>query len=286
MLLGAVVTAGAPGLVRIKSGDTLWDLARAHRTTVAAIQHANHLHGDRIYAGQLLKIPGTGAATPSRTAQTSSTKTSSTKTDIDWASYTVRTGDTVSALGRRFHTRQATLVSANHLRGDGLIRIGQHLRVPHPAAAKSTTESALITRHRAVLAARRQPSRAAIGSLVASTARRYGVDPSLAMAIALQESGFQQGVVSSADAIGVMQLLPDTATWLSDDVVARRLDIFSARDNITGGVVLLRLLLRATSLKNAIGAYYQGLGAIRRHGMYDDTVAYVRAVLANQKLFR
>lgn len=274
VLLAAVVTAGAPGIVRIRSGDTLWDLARTHHTTVAALQAANHLHGDRIYVGQLLKIPGTGAATPAKA------------TAPGWTgSYTVRAGDSVIVLAGHFRTSEAALIAANHLRGDGFIRIGQRLTVPGAPAA-AAAGSSLVARHRAVLASRWQPSKATARAMVAATARRYGVDPSLALAIALQESGFQQGVVSGADAIGVMQLLPGTASWLSQDVVGRPLDIFSAQDNITGGVVLLRLLLRATSLPNAIGAYYQGLGAIQQHGMYADTKAYVTAVLANRQLFR
>lgn len=273
LLLGAVVTASAPGVIRIKSGDTLWDLARAHHTTVAAIEQANHLHSDRIYAGQLLKIPGTGAASPARG------KTSG------WGNYTVQAGDSVIVLARQFRTSRTALISTNHLRSDGFIRIGQHLRVPKLTPPAPAHTSPLVNRHRALLASRHQPSRAAIRTMVAATARRYGVDPSLTMSIALQESGFQPYVVSSADAIGVMQLLPSTGAWLSQDVVGRRLNIFSAQDNITGGVILLKLLLRATSLKNAVGAYYQGLGSIQRRGMFNDTKAYVNAVLVNRRLF-
>ena len=42
---------------RVKSGDSLWTIARRHRTTVDEIKQANGLQGSRIYAGQILEVP-------------------------------------------------------------------------------------------------------------------------------------------------------------------------------------------------------------------------------------
>ena len=55
VLLTAVLTAGAPSVIRVKRGDTLSGLAARYGTTVSALQKANHLKGDTIYAGELLR---------------------------------------------------------------------------------------------------------------------------------------------------------------------------------------------------------------------------------------
>jgi LysM repeat protein len=49
---------GAESVYRVRPGDTLWDIARAHDTTVAALRNANHLDDSTIQPGQTLAIPG------------------------------------------------------------------------------------------------------------------------------------------------------------------------------------------------------------------------------------
>jgi soluble lytic murein transglycosylase-like protein len=118
-----------------------------------------------------------------------------------------------------------------------------------------------------------------IRAMIAQSAGRYGVDPALVRAIAWQESGWWQGARSSAGALGVMQLMPDTATWVGSALVGRRLDPTNARDNIDGGTAYVAWLMRQTTNRNqAVAAYYQGLGSVQRRGMYADTREYVRSV--------
>jgi len=117
--------------------------------------------------------------------------------------------------------------------------------------------------------------------MITAASSRHGVDPALARAVAWQESGWNQGVVSEAGAVGVMQLLPTTARWLGEDVLGRAIDPGSASDNIDGGVAFLAWLLRRTGhAPTAVAAYYQGLDSVRRRGLYDDTRDYVRNVMA------
>ncbi len=52
-------------------------------------------------------------------------------------------------------------------------------------------------------------------AVVASTARRHGVDPQLALAVSWQEAGWQMGHVSTAGAVGAMQVIPDTGRWMA-----------------------------------------------------------------------
>jgi soluble lytic murein transglycosylase-like protein len=116
-------------------------------------------------------------------------------------------------------------------------------------------------------------------NLIAAKARANGVSPALALAISYQESGWNQGVVSVANAVGAMQVIPATTDWISG-VVGRRLDPLSASDNATTGVVLLRILTQsASNERQAIAGYYQGLRSVRENGMYPDTKRYVDNVL-------
>ena len=85
---------------------------------------------------------------------------------------------------------------------------------------------------------------------------------------------------SSAGAIGAMQVLPSTGRWISS-YAGRRLHIRRLGGNATAGTTLLRVLARETrSTRRAIGSYYQGLGAVREHGLYRETRAYVASVRA------
>ncbi len=104
-------------------------------------------------------------------------------------------------------------------------------------------------------------------SIVADTARRMGVDPSLALAFAYQESGFDQRAVSPANAIGTMQVIPTSGEWASD-LVGRKLNLLDPYDNATAGVAIIRQLIRTSKdLDNAIAGLLPGpvLGQQVRH---------------------
>lgn len=289
LLIGVAVTASVPGLIsiRVHRGDTLSALARQHNTTVAMLVALNHLpgNGNLIFAGQLLKVPGSAA------------QHGNARTANRTASYTVRAGDTLSAVAAARHTTLAWLRAHNRLDRRSLIFVGQRLVVPASAPSQRSPGStfagrtyppevvAAAARHRATLAARPAPSRSAVRALIRSTASRYGVDPALALAVAHQESGFQQRVVSPADAIGTMQVLPATADFVGSYVAHRRLDPLRATDNVTAGVGLLSVLSKAASADKAVAGYYQGLASVQRNGMYPDTKTYVSSVLALRKSY-
>ncbi len=283
--IGAVVTASVPGIItiRIRPGDTLSAIARDHHTTVAALIALNHLpgNGDLIYAGALLRVPGRVASPASGSSRA--------------RTYTVRSGDTVSEVAHRYHTSVAWLAARNSLGSRYTIYIGQRLRLPgqQPSAPDSfagrTYPSAVVAsaaRHRDWLARHHVASRDRVRSLIVDAASRYRVDPALALAVAHQESGFQQGVVSPADAVGAMQVIPSTGDYVSRYVVHRRLNLLKAKDNVTAGVALLGQLTRAARTDQAVAGYYQGLGSVRKNGMYRDTKSYVRNVLTLREHYR
>jgi soluble lytic murein transglycosylase-like protein len=93
-------------------------------------------------------------------------------------------------------------------------------------------------------------------------------------------------VVSPANAIGAMQVIPSTGEYVSRYLVHRRLNLLTAKDNVTAGVALLAQLMHVSNNPaKASAAYYQGLGSLRAHGMYADTKAYVANILALQRRF-
>jgi LysM repeat protein len=276
VLTAAVLTAAAPSVLRIKPGDTLSGLAQRHHTTVAKLQQANHLRGTTIYAGELLTIPGN--ATPP-TGPVAASRHAVTRV------YTVRSGDNLTLLAKRFHTTPSALKSSNKLRRSTLL-IGQHLAyrtvvvtAGTPAVSKrSAAVSRSATAHRRQLSSMRLPSKAAVQRLIRASAKRHGVPESLALATAYQESGFQMRVVSPVDAIGAMQVLPSTARTLGH-LHGRTFDLLKASDNVDAGVILLKDLLNATgSPASALAGYYQGLGSVSRVGLLPQTHAYIKNI--------
>ncbi len=123
---------------------------------------------------------------------------------------------------------------------------------------------------------------------VGSIANANGVPASLAQAVGYQESGFNNDLVSSAGARGVMQILPGTWNWIQRTLNAGTpLAAASASDNVRGGVLLLHSLLQATGGDPAMAAagYYQGLPSVRQNGLYSDTQQYVNNVMALRHRF-
>ncbi len=122
---------------------------------------------------------------------------------------------------------------------------------------------------------------------VGQVAAANGVSPSLAQAIGDQESGFNNGLVSSTGATGVMQIEPGTWNYIQRNLAGSSLSPTSAQDNVRGGVLLLHSLLDQTGGDPSLAAagYYQGLRSVQQHGMYLDTQRYVANVMALQHQF-
>ncbi|MGW6198223.1 LysM peptidoglycan-binding domain-containing protein [Kribbella sp. NPDC055110] len=291
VLTAAVITAGAPGFgaYKVKEGDTLSHIAGRYGTTVSTLVALNKLpgNGNAIYAGEVLKVPGKG----------STTTPTKTRSKLGRVTYVVKPGDTVSGIAKRFKCSQANLLAANGLKAGARIYAGKPLQVPVKVRVKTRPKArtdntfagrtyadhivAAANRNRATLKKRKLPTRTQMRSLIVSTAKQYGVDPELALAVSWQESGWKQRVVSPANAIGAMQVIPSTGRFASR-LVGRELDLLKPRDNVTAGVVLLSRLTGAAKLDIAVAGYYQGLGGVKKNGMYADTKLYVKNVLRIQ----
>ena len=112
---------------------------------------------------------------------------------------------------------------------------------------------------------------------VEATAEKYEVDPKLAKAVALAESSMDQNDISEEGAIGVMQLMPNTAVELG-------VDPYDEDENIEGGVRFLKQMLERFNgnVELAVAAYNAGPGAVEKFGgipPYGETQAYVERVM-------
>ena len=224
--------------------------------------------------------------------------------------YRVHRGDTATGLAVRFHAWTDELLAINHLSRHATLYAGERIRIPVVVAAarkarahrhhatrrpkhtthhaKHVTHHAKHTSHHTKHATHHSTtshgwvyadvSRATVRRVIVRTALDRRVSPSLALAIGWQESGWQQRRVSSAGALGVMQVMPGTGRGLSRQV-HRTLNLRDLHDNVTAGVLLLRELDAHHSDRYVVAGYYQGIGSVSSRGMYPSTRAYVRSVL-------
>ena len=104
-------------------------------------------------------------------------------------------------------------------------------------------------------------------SLVVQGARRFGIRPALALAVAWQESRLQQDAVSPTGAVGIMQVEPDTSKLAAKDLGVP-IDPTTAADNVTAGLFWLHSLLNSyhNDEASALAAYYEGPGNLARRG--------------------
>jgi len=286
------------GAYVVQPGDTLSAIAARAGVSVGSLAAANGLNPNAfLLTGTVLHLSGSSAS--SGTVLPASDTTSS-----GGASYVVQAGDTLSAIAARSGTTVDALASANGLDPGQYLLTGTVLRVPSGSGSgtaidvsmSSSGDSSAATSQPVGATAQGTPTdppyptpERVTASEVGSVAAANGVPASLAAAIAWQESGFNNDLVSSADARGVMQILPGTWDWIqhSLDTGGPPLAPASAADNVRGGVLLLHSLLQSTGGNSAMAAagYYQGLPSVLQNGVYPSTQNYVNAVLSLERQF-
>ena len=107
----------------VKSGDSLWSVARKHGVTVPALASANGLSSKAgLVPGARLEIPGAGGGTATRTASNDARESSR-------VTYKVKRGDTLSEIADRFDVSVRELMTWNRLRQSSSLRAGQRLVV-------------------------------------------------------------------------------------------------------------------------------------------------------------
>jgi LysM repeat protein len=271
-VLASVALAADP-IVTVKRGDTLTGIARLHGVDVATIVSLNGLPDpDRIYAGQQLRIGTEPAPAPPASEVAGS------------ATHVVATGENLTRIARHYGVTIAAIVTANGIANPSRIFTGQGFVIPTATApvAPAAASAAMPASMAAIVA-----ERDAVRQVIVEEASHHGVPVAFALAVAWQESGWQQHAVSSAGAIGVMQLMPATAEWVGSAMLGHPVQIDDTRHNVRAGVRLLAHYLAryAGNRDLVLAAYYQGQAAADRHGVFPVSVPYIASVIRLERLF-
>jgi len=293
--LAALLTlpAAAPASVphTVAPGETLWSIAAASNLTTRTVAAANGLPEDaQVVAGTTVQVPSEaeGAAAlgtaPAQAAVEQAPAAPAAPHVL--GAYTVQAGDTLSGIAASSGISLGQLAWMNGLDPAQPLLTGTALKLPtgSPPAKEvpATTTPAVV--------ADAEPN-AAPGTVtsgqIGEVASAHGVSPALAAAVAWQESGFQNGVVSAANARGVMQILPGTWSWIEQQLAGRALDPSSPVENVNAGVMYLRQLIADSGGDEALAlaSYYQGAASVRRIGLLPDTQRYVANVAALKSRF-
>lgn len=136
-----------------------------------------------------------------------------------------------------------------------------------------------VARSRRLSASLVLPPEAQLAELIDEHSYAAELDPKLVRAVIQVESGYNATAVSNKGAMGLMQLMPETAREMG---VA---DPYDPGDNIHGGTAYLRQLLNQFEerIELAVAAYNAGPNAVKKYGgvpPYDETVDYVQRVIA------
>jgi N-acetylmuramoyl-L-alanine amidase len=249
---GSSVSGGA-GSHTVATGETLSEIALRYGVTVRALRAANDLNDPhRIVAGGRLELP-TAVGAPASDGEQESVL------------HTVSPGQTLSGIAARYQVPAASIASLNGIRDRRHIVAGTTLRIP----VTGKPEPGVASRNR-------------VEELIESKARAFGYDPNLIKALAWQESGWNNGVVSSAGAVGIMQVLPETNRLVSQPRAGRQFDLNDPADNIDAGLHYLELLYELTGgdSERMLAGYYQGLRSVRENGRYPSTQRYIDNVFA------
>jgi N-acetylmuramoyl-L-alanine amidase len=292
----------------VTPGESLSSIASTDGLTVEELAAANGLSSDaQLVTGSTLMIPphdggassggasvdsSSGSSSRDASSGSSSGGGSSSSSSSD-GTYVVQPGDTLTSIAENAGTTVAKLAAANGLDPDGILRDGTSLQVSGGSGAAADSSSSQDrssgTSNQIAVDAPPYPTAEHVSaSEVSSIADANGVPPSLAEAIGWQESGFNNDLVSSADARGVMQILPGTWDYIQRNLTpGDPLAPASASENVRGGVLLLHNLLDLTGGDPSLAAagYYQGLQSVRQNGLYNDTQQYVNSVMALRQRF-
>ena len=315
----APVTAGVGSATvglsyTVRAGDTLNALARRFGVPVWTIQSANSIANPNVLSvGQVLRIPLTPAPGPVRPtnveplANPGGTVPTTTTTPPSGRTYTVVGGDTLYSVARRFGVTVDALKAANHLSDVNSLAIGQVLVIPGggatntpvipvtPTTVPTTTTSpgptspATATLPTALFgSAANDAQRLAMVPMFNRWADTYQVPRDLVKGLAFVESGWRNDATSSSGAMGIGQLMPDTARWVATTLIGiPTLDPRNPDDNIRMTARYMRYLLDLQHDEaKAIGSYYQGAGSVNRNGIQPVTQRYIERVQAARAHFR
>jgi LysM repeat protein len=276
---GHAADAATPAKTQqIRNGDTLSGIASKHKVDIKALAAANNMSVDEvIFAGESLVIPSSGTDRSIPAAQTV-------------GSYTVKRGDSLSTIAASRHVSVAALAAANNLSTKSILSIGRKLSIPgavdsSPAASTAPKSSNSKSPSGNVPSDMRpNDPRWKLRSQFQASASRNGVSAGYLEALAYNESGWNNNMVSGVGAVGIGQIMPGTAQHINE-MTGKKLDPKKSADNIEMSAIYLRFLLDTFhgDYRLALASYYQGLVPTKAGVMYEDTKQYVATITALKK---
>lgn len=103
---------------KIKSGDSLYAIAKKNKTTVSKVRQVNGIKkGEPLKIGKVLKVP-------------TNKKTATKKKSIRLSKYKIKKGDTLSSIARKHHTTITKLAKSNGMKKGDTLKFGRTLKVP------------------------------------------------------------------------------------------------------------------------------------------------------------
>ena len=261
-----------PATYTVKSGDSLAAIAIQLGVSMTELARVNGIaNPDLIWVGSVLTVPGAGA-TGGGTTSSGGGGGGGTVPTSGGAEYIVRDGDTLSSIAVSYGFSMTALAEKNGIVNSNMIFVGQRLALPVDASlpvglfGKSATA----------------PAKLALVPMFNRWADANGIPRDLVKAVAYHESGWNNSAISSVGAIGIGQLMPETAKFISQELIGVSLDPYIPEHNIRMSARFLRYLLEQTNgdVRQALAGYYQGLASVRSRGWFDDTKQYVANIEA------
>jgi LysM repeat protein len=270
----------------VEPGETLWSLAATSNLTARALAAANGLPEDaQVLTGSTIQIPSEQEAAAALAGGQPSQVNGSPPEPM--GAYVAQPGDTLSGIAASSGISVEQLAWMNGVDASEPLLIGTPLKLPTGAELAGQAPAAPAAPEVVPDAAPHPTPGQVTAAEVGEVAASHGVSSSLAAAIAWQESGFNNGAVSTANARGVMQILPGTWSWIENELAGHPLAPDSPIENVHAGVMYLGQLVQDAGgdEARAVASYYQGLSSINRSGLLPDTRDYVDNVMALRSRF-
>ena len=189
----------------------------------------------------------------------------------------VRAGRLRPALQLALPPRSGTNSRVNRIRFSALVG-GLFLAMISGSAALASVSDASVDAPVPAPKVREAKPVGDVESEIADAAKLYNLDPVLVRAVAQQESGLKHDARSRRGALGVMQLMPGTASELGYDAA-------DLRGNIRAGAAYLSMMMESFGgdVKKALAAYNAGPGAVQKYGgvpPFRETRNYVASIMS------
>lgn len=237
ILSSLVLVPAQAGAYIVSDGETLSQIAQRHRVSTTVLAAANDIADpDRILSGTVLVIPdGRGGNTNS--------------------SHVVQPGETLSGIAARFGVTVTALAEANGITDPDLIVSGRTLSLQGSGGAAPTAPTTART-----VGDGQSADRHTVRQLISDAAASHGWRAAVPLGLSMQESGWNNTVVSSAGALGLFQVMPATGEWVGTYLLNRPVDLHDPAGNVEAGMAYLDYLYGRFNgnVEHAVAAYFEG----------------------------